>query len=68
VSNQSSRIVVTDINISFGRLVALFVKFGLAAIPAAIILTIVLGFLVMVLGAILAAFGLVPDVMGGRPI
>jgi hypothetical protein len=42
------RTVVTDIDISFGRLIIIFVKFGLAAIPAAIIVSIVvtlIGFL-----------------------
>jgi hypothetical protein len=68
VSDQDRNIVVTDIKISFGRLVVVFVKLGLAAIPAAIILAIILGLLAMALGAILAGFGLVPDIMGGRPI
>ena len=36
-----TRIVVTDLDIPFGRLVAFFIKAGLAAIPAAIVLWIV---------------------------
>ena len=36
------RIVISDIDIPFGRLVAFFVKAALAAIPAAIIVWVVL--------------------------
>ena len=45
---NSYRVTVTDIDVPFTRLVAFFVKAGLAAIPAAIILRIV--------GALLAGF------------
>lgn len=37
-----SRVTVVDIDISFGRLVAFFVKASLAAIPAAIIVGLIL--------------------------
>jgi hypothetical protein len=43
--------VITDIDIPFGRLIMIFVKFGLASIPAAILLTIIF----MVIGLILSA-------------
>ena len=47
-------IVITDIDIPFGRLVAIFIKWALAAIPATIIVTvimmIVMGFLSLLFG------------------
>jgi VIT1/CCC1 family predicted Fe2+/Mn2+ transporter len=51
------RVVVVDLRISFFRLMMFFVKATLAAIPAAIIVTIVL----MALGAVVAVL------MGGSP-
>lgn len=45
------RTIVTDIDISFGRLIVIFIKFGLAAIPAAIVLS----FIVTLIGFILTA-------------
>lgn len=41
-STDKQRTVVTDVQIPFGRLIVIFVKFGLAAIPAAIIVSIIL--------------------------
>jgi len=49
--NGQTPVVVTDLRIPFLRLVLFFVKAGLAAIPAAIIV----GFIVTVLAAALAA-------------
>jgi len=49
------RIVITDIDIPFGRLVAIFIKWALAAIPATIIVTLILLVIMGVFGAI---FGL----------
>jgi hypothetical protein len=43
-----SKVVVTDFDIPFGNLVLLMVKFAIAAIPAAIILS-VLGFFIVLL-------------------
>ena len=54
---EPTPIVITDLRISFFRLVMFFVKAALAAIPAAIIVAIIL----MVLGAILAV------ALGGSP-
>jgi hypothetical protein len=51
---EQTPVVVTDLRIPFFRLVAFFIKAGLAAIPAAIIV----GIIVMVISAMLAvAFG-----------
>ena len=44
--------VVTDIDIPFGRLIMIFIKFGLAAIPAAIIVSIVVSLVAFALSAI----------------
>jgi hypothetical protein len=49
------RSVVTDIDIPFGRLVAIFIKFGLAAIPAAIIVAIIWAIILALLTAIFGA-------------
>jgi hypothetical protein len=50
--DPGQRIVVVDLRIPFLRLVLFFVKAALAAIPAAIIV----GFLLMLATAIIAAF------------
>ncbi|MGO4707263.1 hypothetical protein AB4072_15985 [Microvirga sp. 2MCAF38] len=43
MTEPSSRTVLTDIDIPFGSLVLFFVKASLAAIPAAIIVALILG-------------------------
>ena len=51
MSENAERFVIVDLRIPFVRLVMFFVKAALAAIPAAIIV----GFLVMVVTALIAA-------------
>jgi len=51
MSENAQRFVIVDLRIPFVRLVMFFVKAALAAIPAAIIV----GFLVMVVTALIAA-------------
>ena len=51
MSDTAQRFVVVDLRIPFVRLVLFFVKATLAAIPAAIIV----GFLLMLLAAVIAA-------------
>jgi hypothetical protein len=51
MSENAQRFVIVDLRIPFVRLVMFFVKAALAAIPAAIIV----GFLVMVITALIAA-------------
>lgn len=46
------RAVIIDIDISFGRLIVIFIKFGLAAIPAAIVVSIILTLIGIALSAI----------------
>ena len=55
-------VVVTDIDIPFGRLVLFFFKAGLAAIPATIAVWIVLA---LIMGAVGALFGGGPWWRGG---
>ena len=49
------RIVIADIDIPFWRLVAIFIKWTFAAIPAAIIVTIIMW---LIVGVFAAIFGL----------
>ncbi len=51
MSENAQRLVIVDLRIPFVRLVLFFVKAALAAIPAAIIL----GFLLMLVTAVIAA-------------
>jgi VIT1/CCC1 family predicted Fe2+/Mn2+ transporter len=51
MSENAQRFVIVDLRIPFVRLVLFFVKAALAAIPAAIIV----GFLIMLVTAIIAA-------------
>ena len=51
MTENAQRIVIIDLRIPFFRLVMFFVKAALAAIPAAIIV----GFLVMLMTALIAA-------------
>ena len=66
MSDISQQTTVTDIDISFGRLIVIFIKFGLAAIPAAIIVSIIMMLVATVLSGI---FGVGFMAMGpGRSI
>jgi hypothetical protein len=47
---SSQRFVVTDIDIPFWRLVAILIKWALAAIPAAIVVTIIVMVITGMLG------------------
>jgi hypothetical protein len=51
--NDGQRFVIVDLRIPFFRLVLFFIKAALAAIPAAI----VVGFLLMLVTALIAAVG-----------
>jgi hypothetical protein len=46
------RTTLTNIDIPFGRLIVIFIKFGLAAIPAAIVVSFILMLVGMALSAI----------------
>jgi hypothetical protein len=53
-------IVITDIHIPFWRLVGIFVKWALAAIPATIILIIIFAIVGAIVGAIMISLGFNP--------
>lgn len=59
MSEPSTRVVIVDIQVPFTRLVAFFVKAAFAAIPAAVIVTVVLRLLGLALTELLlnAGFG-----------
>jgi hypothetical protein len=46
------RVVVVDVNMKFGSMVVFLVKLAIAAIPAAIILTLIGAVIALVIGAI----------------
>jgi hypothetical protein len=60
-------IVITDIHIPFWRLVGIFIKLTFAAIPATIIVVLIFAIIAVLIGVILAAFGITPPrpPMGG---
>mgnify|MGYP000103172212 CR=1 FL=1 len=60
--DPNSRVTLADIDIPFGRLVLIFIKWGLAAIPAAIIISIIMSVVMMVLTGIFGGMG---AMMGG---
>jgi hypothetical protein len=51
-SSGLQRTTLTNIDIPFGRLIMIFIKFGLAASPAAIVISIIFMLLAFVLAAI----------------
>ena len=51
MQHTNQRFVLSDIDIPFLRLIVIFVKWSLAAIPAAIILTLIF----MLIGTVMAA-------------
>ncbi len=59
--DRPARVVITDIDISFGSLVLLMIKVAFAAIPASIILSII----VFVVAFIFSACGLALGGLGG---
>lgn len=60
MAEASTRIVIADLDVPFTRLVAFFVKAALAAIPAAIIVTVTLRLLGLMMTELLLNFGFGP--------
>jgi hypothetical protein len=57
------RVSIADVEIPFWRMVAIIIKWTLAAIPAVIIVSIIFGIIAAVFGGIIAAIiGRVPGV------
>lgn len=54
----NSRVTLTDIDIPFGRLVVIFIKWGLAAIPAAIIISLIISLLMFVFAGLFGGVGM----------
>ena len=59
---MGERVVIADIDIPFGKLVILFIKFGLAAIPAAIVVSIIMSIVMMLFAGLFGGMGFM---MGG---
>ncbi len=60
--STNTPVTVTDVEIPFGRLVVIFIKWGLAAIPAAIIISIIISVVMMAMAGLFGGMGLM---MGG---
>ena len=60
VDPNSYRVTVTDIDVPFTRLVAFFVKAALAAIPAAIVVVVILRIVGALLASLLVGSGFAP--------
>ncbi|ESR23173.1 hypothetical protein [Lutibaculum baratangense] len=58
MAEHSERITITDIDIPFVRLVMIFIKWSLAAIPAAIIVSFIISFLMMLFAGIFGGMGM----------
>lgn len=55
--NTTTRTTITDIDIPFGRLVAIMLKSMIAAIPAVLLLYLILGAIMLVLFLIFGGLG-----------
>ncbi len=56
MTDGDRQITITDIDIPFGRLVTIFIKCALAAIPAAIAVSIIMGILMMIFGGMMRGY------------
>ncbi len=55
---DETRVTLTDIEIPFFRLVMIFIKWSLAAIPAAIIVSFIISLLMMVFAGVFGGMGM----------
>lgn len=60
---MDQRVVITDVDIAFGKLVLMFIKFGLAAIPAAIVVSIIMSVVMVLLAGIFGGAGMMTGMM-----
>jgi len=51
------RVAIADIDIPFWRMVAIMIKWSLAAIPAVIVISIIFGIIGMIVGMVAAMIG-----------
>ncbi|MGQ7792717.1 hypothetical protein ACUN0C_09930 [Faunimonas sp. B44] len=63
MNGEDRRITITDIDIPFWRLVAIFIKFTLAAIPAYFVVFLIVILIMAVFGTIFGGMGLMMDGM-----
>jgi hypothetical protein len=64
MDTQDRHVTITDIDIPFWRLVAIFIKFALAAIPAYIVVALIVFVVIALLGVVFGGFGMM---MMGAP-
>lgn len=60
--DPNARVTLADVDIPFIRLVVIFIKWGLAAIPAAIIVSAIMALVMTLVGGMFGGMGLM---MGG---
>jgi hypothetical protein len=60
--DSNTRVTITDVEIPFFRLVVIFIKWTLAAIPAAIIVSLIMGIIMTLLAGVFGGMG---AMMGG---
>lgn len=58
MSTEHQKNTLTDIDIPFFRLVVIFIKMGLAAIPAAIIVSLIIGIIMLAFGGLFGGLGM----------
>ena len=59
------RVAIADIQIPFWRMVAIIIKWTLASIPAAIVLSLIFGIIIVAIGFALSMLGIsMPNVPG----
>jgi hypothetical protein len=61
---DETRTIVTDVDIPFGRLVMIILKFMLASIPAVLLLYLITFLIIMVFAVVLGGFGALMSGMG----
>lgn len=57
MNDQGQRVTVVDVDIPFGRLVGIFIKWGIAAVPATIALSAIFGIVFSLLAGLLGFGG-----------
>lgn len=57
MADDNRQVTITDFDIPFGRLVTIFIKVGLAAIPAAIVVSFIMMIVFALLGGLFGGIG-----------
>lgn len=61
---EKQKVIVTDIQMPFWSMVIFMIKWSIASIPAFIILSVLLGLVVALIGALFTSIGLLPGLEG----